>query len=227
MRSGGLVGRAIHGGVVPVRCGCADVPWVQAFSMLFDATLSYRGSASGKLDTEDSTHPGMSPTDCQVLIRKGQLLCGMLDKKALGDSGGGLIHIIFNEEGFQAAANFISVVQFVVNNWMAHHSFSCGIGDTVADPDTMNKIAVIIQDAKGSVQEIIKAYQGGALEERPGRCATATMQLPCRRGRVAVPGRVDLWWGCVAFGGRVNSPVRGESRGVRHAGRCMRRLRTR
>lgn len=148
---------------------------VQAFSLLFDRTLSYRGSASGKLDTEDSTHPGMSPTDCQVLIRKGQLLAGMLDKKALGDSGGGLIHIIFNEEGFQAAANFISVVQFVVNNWMAHHSFSCGIGDTVADPETMSKIAVIIQDAKGSVQEIIKAYQGGKLEERPGRCGHALL----------------------------------------------------
>lgn len=139
--------------------------------MLFDSTLSYRGSASGKTDTEDSTHPLMSPTDCQVLIRKGELLCGMLDKKALGDSGGGLIHIIFNEDGFQAAANFISVVQFVVNNWMAHHGFSCGIGDTVADPATMSKISVIIQEAKGSVQEIIKAYQGGQLEERPGRCA--------------------------------------------------------
>lgn len=95
----------------------------------------------------------------------------MMDKRALGDSGGGIIHIMFNEDGWQRCASFIGEVQFVVNYWLTHHGFSCGIGDTVADPGTMAKIAQLIQDAKQSVQEIIKQYQGGALEEKPGRCA--------------------------------------------------------
>ena len=68
---------------------------------------------------------------------------------------------------------FISSVQFVVNYWMVHHGFSCGIGDTVADPDTMNRINTIISEAKESVQDIIRQYQGGALEEKPGRHASA------------------------------------------------------
>jgi DNA-directed RNA polymerase II subunit RPB1 len=143
---------------------------MQAYSMLLP-DLSYRGSASGKLDTEDADHPSMSPTDCQVLIRNGTLLTGMLDKKALGDGGGGLIHIVFNEDGYQRAASFISAVQFVVNYWMVHHGFSCGIGDTVADPATMARINTLISDAKEQVQEIIRQYQGGALEEKPGRRA--------------------------------------------------------
>lgn len=139
--------------------------------------LSYRGSASGKLDSEDVTNPSMSPTDCQVLIRDGTLLTGMLDKKALGDGGGGLIHIVFNEDGFERCALFISSIQFVVNYWMVHHGFSCGIGDTVADPETMARINTIIQEAKESVQEIIKQYQGGALEEKPGRHVSYC--IPC------------------------------------------------
>jgi hypothetical protein len=71
---------------------------------------------------------------------------------------------------------FIGEVQFVVNYWLTHRGFSVGIGDTVADPETMNKIAQLIQDAKQSVSEIIKQYQGGALEEKPGRCAP---RAPC------------------------------------------------
>lgn len=149
----------------PFQCTSCTV---QAYSMLLP-DLSYKGSASGKLDSEEATHPSMSPTDCQVLIRQGQLLTGMLDKKALGDGGGGLIHIVFNEDGYERAALFISSVQFVVNYWMVHHGFSCGIGDTVADPETMARINTIISEAKESVQEIIRQYQGGALEEKPGR----------------------------------------------------------
>ena len=143
---------------------------MQAFSLLL-SNISYKGSASGKLDNEDSAHRDFSPTDCQVLVRDGQLVAGMMDKRALGDGGGGLIHIIFNEDGWQRCAAFIGEVQFVVNYWLTHHGFSVGIGDTVADPETMAKIAQLIQDAKQSVQEIIKQYQCGALEEKPGRCA--------------------------------------------------------
>jgi DNA-directed RNA polymerase II subunit RPB1 len=163
---------SFHGGSANIgeRTGSANGLSIQAFSLLL-TNISYRGSASGKLDMEDSTHRDFSPTDCQVIVRDGTLLTGMMDKRALGDGGGGIIHIMFNEDGWQRCASFIGEVQFVVNYWLTHHGFSCGIGDTVADPGTMAKIAQLIQDAKQSVQEIIKQYQGGALEEKPGRYA--------------------------------------------------------
>lgn len=105
----------------------------------------------------------------QVLVRDGQLLAGMMDKAALGDRGGGIIHIIFNEDGWERCAAFIGEVQFVVNYWLTIRGFSVGIGDTVPDQETMNKIDQLITDAKQNVQEIIRQYQGGALEEKPGR----------------------------------------------------------
>lgn len=43
----------------------------------------------------------LSPGDTRVIIDRGELLTGMLDKKALGTGAGGIIHIIANEFGPQ------------------------------------------------------------------------------------------------------------------------------
>jgi RNA polymerase Rpb1, domain 3 len=91
------------GSCASTRSACEAWRDMQAFSLLL-TSINYRGSAAGKLDTEDSTHRDFSPTDCQVLVRDGTLVMGMMDKKALGDGGGGLIHIIFNEDGWQRCA---------------------------------------------------------------------------------------------------------------------------
>ena len=73
----------------------------------------------------------------QVLIQNGELLTGTLCKKTLGASGGSLIHIIWMEEGPEAARAFLSQSQYTTNHWLLQHGFSIGIGDTVADSATM------------------------------------------------------------------------------------------
>ena len=80
----------------------------------------------------------------QVLIQNGELVTGTLCKKTLGASQGSLIHIIWNEEGPEAARAFLSQTQFCVNYWLLQHGMSIGIGDTVANADTMMKITNII-----------------------------------------------------------------------------------
>lgn len=80
----------------------------------------------------------------QVLIQNGELLTGTLCKKTLGASGGSLIHVIWMEEGPEAARAFLSQTQYLVNHWLLQHGFSIGIGDTVADAQTMYSISDII-----------------------------------------------------------------------------------
>ena len=79
-----------------------------------------------------------------MLIQNGELVTGTLCKKTLGASQGSLIHIIWNEEGPEAARAFLSQTQFCVNYWLLQHGMSIGIGDTVANADTMMKITNII-----------------------------------------------------------------------------------
>ncbi len=94
-----------------------------------------------------STHAHTSPPlvlRTQVLVQNGDLVTGTLCKKSLGTSGGSLIHIIWLEHGPEAARAFLSQYQYLTNYWLLHHGFSLGIGDTVADPKTMNLINDII-----------------------------------------------------------------------------------
>ena len=81
----------------------------------------------------------------QVLIQDGDLVQGTLCKKTLGASEGGLVHVIWMEEGPAAARAFLSQIQYTVNYWLLHHGFSIGIGDTVADTATMQIISRTIQ----------------------------------------------------------------------------------
>ncbi|GJN12411.1 hypothetical protein PR202_ga30686 [Eleusine coracana subsp. coracana] len=82
----------------------------------------------------------ITPGDTVVRIEKGELLSGTLCKKTLGTSTGSLIHVI-----------------------------CIGIGDTIADAATMEKINETISKAKNEVKELIKQAHDKQLEAEPGR----------------------------------------------------------
>ncbi|PJF20167.1 DNA-directed RNA polymerase subunit [Paramicrosporidium saccamoebae] len=120
-----------------------------------------------------SAHPDnevgdISPGDTKVLIEDGILLCGTLCKKTVGNSPGGLVHVIWNEHGPEVTRNFFNNVQTVVNYWLLGHGFSIGIGDTIADKQTMETINNTIATAKDSVKKIILQAQENRLSCNPG-----------------------------------------------------------
>lgn len=88
------------------------------------------------------------PHTPQVLIERGELLTGTLCKRTVGTGGGGLIHVIWEEHGPAAARSFLNQTQLLVNYWLLQHSFSVGIGDTIADEATMHTINNTILSAK-------------------------------------------------------------------------------
>lgn len=56
-----------------------------------------------------------------------------------------------------------------MNYWLLQNGFSIGIGDTIADASTMEKINETILKAKSEVKDLIKAAQEKSLEAEPGR----------------------------------------------------------
>ncbi|GAX77905.1 hypothetical protein CEUSTIGMA_g5347.t1 [Chlamydomonas eustigma] len=137
----------------------------QIYSMFLPDVNIKRTSAWFK----DGDAADMSLDDSQVLIRRGELLCGALCKRSLGGAGGGLVHTVWAEHGGDACRRFLNNCQLTVNHWLLHHGMSIGIGDTVADEPTMNTITDIIEKAKDEVKGIIGQYQAGELEAMPGR----------------------------------------------------------
>ncbi|CAG8980800.1 hypothetical protein HYALB_00003725 [Hymenoscyphus albidus] len=106
--------------------------------------------------------------DDGMLIHSGELLYGLLTKAYVGASAGGIIHIIFNEHGPDAAMAFFNGCQRVVNYWLLHNGFSIGIGDTVPDKATIDNIEDAINTQKDQVAALLAKATAGDYELSPG-----------------------------------------------------------
>ncbi|XP_077241839.1 DNA-directed RNA polymerase II subunit RPB1-like isoform X2 [Tasmannia lanceolata] len=138
----------------------------QVFNLIIPKQINLIRLSSWHLDSETGF---ITPGDTQVRIERGELLSGTLCKKTLGTSTGSLIHVIWEEVGPDAARKFLGHTQWLVNYWLLQNGFSIGIGDTIADVATMDKISETIDGAKNKVRELIKAAQEKTLEAEPGR----------------------------------------------------------
>ena len=120
--------------------------------------------ANGHPDDEEDE---LSAGDTRVIIEGGELLAGMLDKKTLGTSAGGLIHVIYNEHGPRGARAFLGCHQRVVNHWIVNRSYSIGIGDTIADAKTMDDIVATIDASKKEVKALVERAQSAIVSPMP------------------------------------------------------------
>jgi len=107
--------------------------------------------------------------DHEVTIQEGELLEGTIDKKSIGTNMGGIIHTSWLDKGFEETQRFMNQIQQVVNYWILQYSFSIGVVDTVADPETQRQIGQTIENAKEQVRDLVRQGQQGKLEIQPGR----------------------------------------------------------
>lgn len=120
------------------------------------------------------THPDdektdISPGDTKVLISRGELVCGIVDKKTVGSSANGLIHVTWKEYGPKTTDKMISQIQVLVNHYILNRGQSIGIGDTIADGATMRNVITTIQDAKEEVKTLVHNAQHNELYTLPGK----------------------------------------------------------
>ncbi|KAL2180214.1 DNA-directed RNA polymerase II subunit RPB1 [Thermothelomyces heterothallicus CBS 202.75] len=116
-------------------------------------------------EQQDRDHPF---EDDGLLIQQGELMFGLLSKKSVGASGGGIVHLCYNELGPQGAMDFLNGCQRVVNYWLLHNGFSIGIGDTIPDEVTIGLIQKHINDEKAEVARLTQQATNNELEPLPG-----------------------------------------------------------
>ncbi|RDW90073.1 DNA-directed RNA polymerase II core subunit RPO21 [Aspergillus mulundensis] len=146
----------------------------QMISMVFPSGLNLmRTDSKGAAPSSEKYSP---LKDGNVLIHEGQLMYGMLNKKIVGASGGGVIHIIFNEYGADAAVAFFNGAQAIVNYWLLHNGFSIGIGDTIPNDETIQAIEDCVRKRKEEVEEITAIATQNKLEPLPGMNVRETFE---------------------------------------------------
>jgi len=106
--------------------------------------------------------------DNGILIENGELIFGIVEKKTVGASQGGLVHVIFHKKGPEATCQLFTGIQMVVNFWLFHNGFSIGIGNTIANQATMLYITQTISERKTKVAEIIDKATHDRLKAKPG-----------------------------------------------------------
>jgi len=115
--------------------------------------------------------------DKELLIRNGFLLSGTIDNKFVGAQHGGGVHIIFNDNGPKAAKEFIDNIQKLINYYLQFiSSFSIGIGDCVADRQTIELCRKGIRNAMEEVDSVIERTKRNELEKLPGMTMHETFE---------------------------------------------------
>lgn len=93
--------------------------------------------------------------DTNMIIRKGQLLSGALQKEIVGSGAGGLVHSIWLEIGPDATNEFMTTSQRVVNQWLIQNGFTVGASDIVLSKDLQDKIQ---EDHKDIVKKYFQSF---------------------------------------------------------------------
>ena len=64
-----------------------------------------------------------------VVVDKGVLICGILDKAQIGPSAGGLVHSLYEVYGPTIAGKFLGILGRLLTKFLHMRAFSCGLDD--------------------------------------------------------------------------------------------------
>ena len=117
-----------------------------------------------------------------IVMEKGMLKQGRLDKDIFSKSSRGLIHTIYNDYGENTAKDFLNNIQYLVNQYLLNTGFSVGISDLIADKNTNSKMKKEIQDKKMQVNKVIEHLHLNVFENFSGK--TNNMEFESRVNKI-------------------------------------------
>lgn len=122
----------------------------QIVSMLLPDDFFFEKKSN--MTTEKSTRMN---DDSFVFIKDGYICSGNLDKRSLGSSEAGIIHLLWLEYSHNHAKDFVSQIQYAINYWLNHSGFSIGAMDIFIAKDAEQKVEDCIIEAKTRVNQLI------------------------------------------------------------------------
>ena len=154
---------------LPMPCIMKPVPlWSgkQIFSLILPEKLNL---TRFREDTPEDLADKLNLMDNYVQIRKGELIQGIICKKTVGASSGGIVHNIWTEVSPQKTIEFLGNCQKLVNNYLLLKGWTVGISDIICDSQTGEDVSKILLDMKNNIGNILSQAQVGKLESQPGK----------------------------------------------------------
>lgn len=125
----------------------------------------------------DFDFEGKSKAKKPIVIKKGQLLEGVMDSANLGGGKGMLLRRVYKEYGSTYAADFVGKLLRLGIEVLQNHGFSVNIADTDLPVEGKKQIETILKHANEQVLNLIQLSSKDELELLPGRDKAETLEL--------------------------------------------------
>jgi DNA-directed RNA polymerase I subunit RPA1 len=115
-------------------------------------------SLDGKTTTGPDRWGETGKEDGKVIIREGEVLTGIFDKKQVGTSSGGIVHGIYETLGPTAAGRFLSILGRLLTKLLHMRGFSCGVEDLVLTTEGNKKRQEVLKNASKLGLDVAAKY---------------------------------------------------------------------
>ena len=115
--------------------------------------------------------------DAYVKIRKGKLITGTIDEKAIGSFKGKILDKVTRDYGADVSREFLDNVTKLAIGAIMVRGFTTGIDDEDIPEEATRQINEVLSDAVRKVSEFVQAYREGILEQLPGRSLDETLEV--------------------------------------------------
>ncbi len=155
------------------------VAWTgkQIFSVFLPKDFNYSGRANigtGELKCEDE----YCFYDSFVVVRDGELVEGVLDKKSIGhEQPKSLMHWLTYEYGPSKAREIYDKAFKMFLRYIEKRGFTTRYDDVRLPPEAKKEIEEVLKEAYEEVEKLIEEYKNGLLEPLPGRTLEETLEL--------------------------------------------------
>jgi DNA-directed RNA polymerase III subunit RPC1 len=124
-----------------------------------------------------NTAPDMCLEDGYLVIRNSEIMCGKMDKKAIGDGNkSSVFSVLLRDYGTDYAVQCMNRLAKLSARWLAHQGFSIGIGDVYPSKNLEDKKLKLTIDAEDAVNTLIFKFSQNKLERDAGCDAEQTLE---------------------------------------------------
>ena len=141
------------------------------------------------LDGKTRTPPtafGSDQNEHIVIFRFGELLCGVMDKAAIGSSSLGIVHAVYELYGAELAGRLLNAFGRLCTFYLQDAGQSCGIEDLTltqgADRERKRLLVKVGVDAEVGLREFLASQKSSGLTEKASSATsiTETERLKCQ-----------------------------------------------
>ena len=125
---------------------------------------------------DDFDFIGVARDETPVIIKKGQLISGHIDKASIGEENGALIRSLYANYNENIGIEILNKMFKLGIEVLLRKGFTTAISDTDLPERTRNKIESLKLEAENEVDKLISDFKSGKLDATPGFSELDTLE---------------------------------------------------